>query len=57
MSNEFQVVFHNLEQTEAIVDAVNKRIDKLRRFCSDIIGGRVVLDSPTTTTTRVKSIP
>ncbi|HBN13621.1 ribosome-associated translation inhibitor RaiA [Pseudohongiella sp. SYSU M77423] len=46
MSNEFQVVFHNLEQTEAIVDAVNKRIDKLRRFCSDIIGGRVVLDSP-----------
>lgn len=46
MSNEFQIVFHNIDQSEAIIESVNKRIDKLRRFCSDIIGGRVVLDAP-----------
>ncbi|MGJ8690207.1 MAG: HPF/RaiA family ribosome-associated protein [Gammaproteobacteria bacterium] len=46
MPNEFQVVFHNIDQSEALTDNVNKRIDKLRRYTSDIIGGRVVLDSP-----------
>jgi len=46
MTNEFQVVFHNIDQTEAITDAVQKRIDKLERYCDQIITGRVVLDSP-----------
>ncbi|MFM1895849.1 MAG: hypothetical protein RLZZ385_923 [Pseudomonadota bacterium] len=46
MTNEFQVVFHNIDQTEAIMDAVNKRIAKLERFCDQIITGRVVLDAP-----------
>lgn len=46
MSNEFQIVFHNIDQSTALLDNVNKRIEKLRRFCDDIIGGRVVLDSP-----------
>lgn len=46
MSNEFQIVFHNIDQSSALLDSVNKRIEKLRRFCDDIIGGRVVLDSP-----------
>jgi ribosomal subunit interface protein len=46
MSNEFQIVFHNIDQSDAITDNVNKRIDKLFRFASDIIGGRVVLDAP-----------
>jgi ribosomal subunit interface protein len=46
MTNEFQVVFHNIDQTEAITDAVQKRISKLERFCDQIITGRVVLDSP-----------
>jgi len=46
MSNEFQIVFHNIDQSEALSDSVNKRIDKLRRFSSEIIGGRVVLDAP-----------
>lgn len=46
MTNEIQVVFHNIEQSEALLDAVNKRIEKLERYCSQIIGGRVVLDSP-----------
>jgi ribosomal subunit interface protein len=46
MSNEFQVVFHNIDQSDALSESVQKRIDKLRRFSSDIIGGRVVLDSP-----------
>ena len=46
MNNEFQVFFHNIEQTEALQDAVRKRIAKLERFCERIISGRVVLDSP-----------
>ncbi|MEZ5491432.1 MAG: ribosome-associated translation inhibitor RaiA [Gammaproteobacteria bacterium] len=46
MSNEFQVVFHNIDQSDAVMDAVNKRIAKLERYCDQIITGRVVLDSP-----------
>ena len=46
MNNEFQVVFHNIDQTNAIADAVQKRISKLERYCEHIITGRVVLDSP-----------
>lgn len=46
MSNEFQVVFHNIDQSTALIDNINKRIEKLQRYSSDIIGGRVVLDSP-----------
>ncbi len=46
MTNEFQVVFHNIDQSDAVIDAVNKRISKLERYCDQIIAGRVVLDSP-----------
>ncbi len=46
MSTDFQIVFHNIDQSDAIIDNVNKRIEKLRRFTNDIMGGRVVLDSP-----------
>ena len=46
MTNEFQVVFHNIDQSDAVMDAVNKRINKLERYCDQIITGRVVLDSP-----------
>ena len=46
MINEFQVVFHNIDQSDAVMDAVNKRISKLERYCDQIITGRVVLDSP-----------
>lgn len=46
MSNEFQIVFHNIDQSDALTDSVNKRVEKLRRYNGDIISGRVVLDSP-----------
>ena len=46
MSNEFQVVYHNIDQSAALTENVNKRIEKLQRYSHDIIGGRVVLDSP-----------
>ena len=46
MNDEFQVVFHNIDQSDAISEAVEKRITKLKRFCDQIITGRVVLDSP-----------
>ena len=46
MTNDFQIVFHNIEQSTSISDAVNKQISKLQRFCDRILAGRVVLDSP-----------
>ena len=46
MTHEFQIVFRNIDQTDALVDAVEKRINKLERYCDQIITGRVVLDSP-----------
>ena len=46
MTNEIQVVFHNIEQSDALSGAVQKRIEKLERYCNQIIGGRVVLDCP-----------
>ncbi len=46
MTNDIQIVFHNIEQTEALTEAVSKRIEKLARFCDQIINGRIVLDSP-----------
>ena len=46
MPNSFQVVYHNIDQSAALSEKVAKRIEKLQRFSNDIIGGRVVLDSP-----------
>ena len=46
MTNAFQVVFHNVDQSQALNDALQKRIAKLERFCDQIITGRVVVDSP-----------
>ena len=46
MINEFQIVFHNIDQTQALTEAVRKRLHKLTRFCDQILEGRVVLDSP-----------
>ena len=46
MTNEFQVLFHNIDQTSALSQAVQKRIDKLARYCDQILSGRVVLDAP-----------
>jgi len=46
MNNEFQIFFHNIDQSDALREAVRKRIAKLERFSGQIIRGRVVLDSP-----------
>ncbi|MCB1669537.1 MAG: ribosome-associated translation inhibitor RaiA [Gammaproteobacteria bacterium] len=46
MSNDFQVVFHNIDHSDAVLEAVNKRISKLERYSDQIIAGRVVLDCP-----------
>ena len=46
MISDFQILFHKIDQSSAIVQAVRKRINKLERFCDQIVSGRVVLDSP-----------
>ena len=42
MTHEFQIVFRNIDQTDALEDAVEKRINKLERYCDQIITGRAV---------------
>ena len=46
MTNDFQLVFHNIEPSAAITQAVEKRVEKLGRYCDHILTGRVVLNSP-----------
>ncbi|MDG2141661.1 MAG: HPF/RaiA family ribosome-associated protein [Gammaproteobacteria bacterium] len=46
MISDFQILFHKIDQSHALVQAVQKRINKLGRFCDQIMSGRVVLDSP-----------
>jgi ribosomal subunit interface protein len=46
MISDFQILFHKIDQSHALVQAVQKRINKLERFCDHIMSGRVVLDSP-----------
>jgi ribosomal subunit interface protein len=41
-----QVVFHQLSPSPAIEAAIRKRAEKLDRFCDQIIGVRVVVESP-----------
>ncbi len=54
MSSDFQIVFHNIDQSDAIIENVNKRIAKLQRFRNDITGGRIVLDAPHNNQTKGK---
>tara|TARA_B110000008_G_C16575640_1_gene406199 strand:+ start:150 stop:521 length:372 start_codon:yes stop_codon:yes gene_type:complete len=46
MISDFQILFHKIDQSSALLQAVQKRINKLNRFCDHILSGRVVLDSP-----------
>lgn len=46
MNHDVQIFFHNIEQTDSLVDAVDKRLRKLARYCGHIITGRIVIDSP-----------
>ena len=41
-----QVVFHNLDPSPAIEAAIRERAAKLDRLCSEVIGCRVVVESP-----------
>ena len=45
MISDFQILFHKIDQSSALLQAVQKRINKLNRFCDQILSGRVVLDS------------
>ena len=46
MISDFQILFHKIDHSHALAHAVQKRINKLERFCDHIMSGRVVLDSP-----------
>lgn len=46
MTMASNVTYRDLDTSEALNAIINKRLQKLGRFCSDIQHSRVVLDSP-----------
>jgi ribosomal subunit interface protein len=46
MISDTQVVFRGIEHSQAVEDAVHKRLSKLERFSDEIQSLRVILESP-----------
>jgi ribosomal subunit interface protein len=46
MISDTQVVFRNIEHSDAVEYAVHKRLEKLERYCDEIQSLRVTLESP-----------
>jgi len=46
MMSDTKVVFRGIEHSQAVEAAVQKRLDKLGRFCDEIQSLRVTLESP-----------
>ncbi len=44
MKPPVQITFHNFDRSEAIEAAVDEKVEKLSRFCPDIVGCRVSLE-------------
>ena len=40
------IVFRDIDKSAALADTVSKKLDKLERYCGDIIRSRVVLEAP-----------
>lgn len=46
MKSNTNVVFKDTDHSPALAYTINKKLEKLQRFSSDIIHSRVVIDSP-----------
>jgi ribosome-associated translation inhibitor RaiA/cold shock CspA family protein len=46
MQKPLQVTFRNVEPSPALESAVRERAEKLEKFCDQIIGCRVIVESP-----------
>jgi len=46
MISDTQVVFRNIEHSDAVEFAVHKRLEKLERYCDEIQSLKVILESP-----------
>ncbi len=46
MISDTQVVFKGIDHSQAVEEAVNKRLQKLERYSDEIHSLRVILDSP-----------
>jgi ribosomal subunit interface protein len=44
MKQPLQIVFHGMDRSDALEDAVRRKVDHLERFAGDILACRVVLD-------------
>ncbi|MCK7597462.1 HPF/RaiA family ribosome-associated protein [Microbulbifer sp. CAU 1566] len=40
------IVFRDIDKSAALADTVSKKLNKLERYCGDIIRSRVVLEAP-----------
>lgn len=46
MHNTKNVVYRDMDASEALTDTINKKLDKLDRFSDQILSSRVVLETP-----------
>ncbi len=46
MISDTQVVFRNIDHSQAVEDAVHKRLEKLGRYCDEIQSLKVTLETP-----------
>lgn len=46
MKSNTHVVFRDVDHSPALAYTINRKLEKLERFSSDIIHSRVVIDSP-----------
>jgi ribosomal subunit interface protein len=46
MKVPLQIHFHNLEPSDAVESNVRKRVERLERYCDEIISCRVTIDAP-----------
>jgi ribosomal subunit interface protein len=46
MQTPLQITFHNVDRSEAVEAAVRDRVQRLEKFCDDIIGCRVTVEAP-----------
>ncbi len=46
MQSPLQVSFHQIDHSDAVEDFVEKKVEKLERYCDRIIGCKVAVDRP-----------
>src|SRR5687767_13612112 len=46
MRKNLKITFHGLPESDAVSDAITKRVNKIERFCDTLIGCDVCIEQP-----------